>query len=119
MIELQLSEAIPGEVWKEIPGLPGYFVSDYGRIYSNNIGKIRSTSFNDRGQVSLTFSVKGKKSTYTVHHLVAQAFLSDYIPGHQVIHIDGDKRNNRVKNLAMGGRYVRISERNNKNYYGV
>ena len=39
--------------------------------------------------------------TFLVHRLIARAFLSDYSEGLQVDHIDGDRSNNRLRNLRM------------------
>ena len=43
--------------------------------------------------------VGGKNIQVYLHRLVAEAFLGPCPPGHEVNHIDGDKRNARAENL--------------------
>lgn len=40
--------------------------------------------------------------TYRVHQLVARAFLGPQPPGHDVRHLDCDRENNALSNLAYG-----------------
>lgn len=87
------------EVWKEIPELLGYSVSNKGRVRKDSTGQIMVLSRNS-GYARITISK-------FVHRLVAEAFLEQ--PDETkccVDHIDGNRSNNSVENL----RWVTPSE---------
>lgn len=87
------------EEWKAIKDLPGYSVSNKGRVRKDSTGQIMVLSQNG-GYSRITI-------TKHVHRLVAEAFLDR--PDDErgwVDHIDGDKSNNNVENL----RWVTPSE---------
>lgn len=88
------------EIWKEIPDLPGYSVSNQGRVRKDSTGQIMVLSKNG-GYCRITI-------TKHVHRLVAQAFLEkpDDDSKCWVDHIDGNRSNNDVSNL----RWVTPSE---------
>ena len=88
------------EMWKPIPDLPGYSVSNKGRIRKDSTGQIMVLSTNG-GYERITVSKH-------VHRLVAQAFLDKPENEEQcwVDHIDGNRSNNNVYNL----RWVTPSE---------
>lgn len=81
------------EIWKEIKNNKEYFVSNYGNIRHNNKilkGWIQNTGYR-------TVALHEKK--YSVHRLVAQAFIPNPEDKPQVNHIDGNKLNNKANNL--------------------
>jgi len=81
------------ERWKNIPGAPGYSVSDQGRVQGPQVRTYGSTT--PRG-----YKVVGVLSvTRTVHRLVAEAWVPNPGGRPNVHHIDGDKCNNRANNL--------------------
>lgn len=88
------------EMWKQIPDLPGYSVSNRGRVKKDSTGQIMVLSKNG-GYCRITISKH-------VHRLVAQAFLDPPKEEGQcwVDHIDGNRSNNDVSNL----RWVTPSE---------
>lgn len=88
------------EMWKPIPDLPGYSVSDQGRVKKDSTGQIMALSKNG-GYCRITI-------TKHVHRLVAQAFLAppDNASKAWVDHIDGNRSNNTASNL----RWVTPSE---------
>ena len=106
------------EIWVDIEGYEGYYqVSNMGRVRSvertvwDNRGyyktvheKILRTRKNGYGYVLITLNQAGKSKTYTVHRLVASAFLdnSDNLP--EVNHKDEDKQNNCADNLEYCSR---------------
>ena len=101
------------EQWKAIEGEPGYEVSDQGRVrwlggsrqwargtrdWPPRIELMRQS----RGYLSVWFpqSEGRKQRRVKVHRLVAFAFLSPPLPGHnQVNHKNGNKLDNRAENL--------------------
>lgn len=105
------------ERWRDIPGHPGYQVSDHGRVrsldrtvtHSNGQvhrikGKVRRTPLNQDGYPSVDLRNQGKRRVRTVHSLVAEAFLGPRPDGADVCHGDGNPTNNRLGNLRYGTR---------------
>jgi hypothetical protein len=87
------------ELWKPIKDLPGYSVSNEGRVRKDSTGQIMVLSKNG-GYCRITISKH-------VHRLVAEAFIEK--PDDErswVDHIDGNRSNNNVNNL----RWVTPSE---------
>lgn len=101
------------EIWKDIPGFPGYQASNCGRIRSHN--KVTSSSrfpvrhWKDRilkqkvakdrcSRVSLWKG--GEERTALVHRLVASAFLENLFDTDMTVnHKDGNRQNNNIENL--------------------
>lgn len=100
------------EEWRPIPGWEGlYEVSSHGRLRSLERrvkhwhGKVqvypalmRALSWNGR-YFHVLLSDRKRRKVQMVHQAVAAAFLGPCPDGHQVNHIDADKRNNHVSNL--------------------
>lgn len=88
------------EMWKPIQELPGYSVSNKGRVKKDSTGQIMVLR-NSSGY-------RGFSITKNVHRLVAKAFLEPPEDESKcwVDHIDGDRSNNNVENL----RWVTPSE---------
>lgn len=93
------------EIWKDIKGYEGlYQVSNMGRIKSLGNNKTRKEKIlslkpSNDGYIRVYLCKNGKQKPFSVHRLVAQAFLPnpDNLP--EVNHIDENKENNHVKNL--------------------
>lgn len=84
------------EIWIPISGYEDlYSVSNYARIKSNKI--IMKTSLSGRYE-GVTLS-NGKEKFFNVHRLVAKAFIPNPLNKPFVNHINGDRKDNRVKNL--------------------
>lgn len=106
------------EIWKDIEGYENHYqVSNLGRVRSKEHsvpcrgnktrvvkGKIRSPQTNPRGYPIVVLCKENKLKTFTVHQLVAQAFIPDFIKGTEVNHKDGDKANSSVDNLEVSNR---------------
>ncbi len=101
------------EIWKSIKGFEGkYEISSLGRVRSLSrlkVGKsnssfiteekILSLSFNKDGYKKCSLHKDGRRFTYQVHRLVAEAFIPNINNLPQVNHKDWDRTNNRVENL--------------------
>lgn len=116
---------LPGEVWKEVKTIKGspnkiYEVSDKGRLRgkhlnSGNVKLMKLTVLN--GYYYHSFK-SDKVRSYLLHRLVAEAFLKPKNKNHKfVIHLDYDKKNNLVENLAwVTEQEMRAHNRVNPNY---
>jgi 5-methylcytosine-specific restriction endonuclease McrA len=88
-----------------------YEVSNEGEAYSlarlDNSGRIvrgRTLKLHptQTGYLQVGLSKEGRVRQFYIHRLVATAFIGPCPPGHEVCHLDGDKTNNSVSNLAYG-----------------
>lgn len=106
--------------WLSIEGYEGlYAVSDEGEVMSMNFAKsglpgIMATRLR-RGYASVGLRWRESKcKDFTVHALVASAFIGKRPKGLAINHKDGNKLNNRASNLE----YVTYSE-NTRHAYGL
>ena len=107
------------ELWKDIPGYSGlYAVSNTGRVKSLSFyqpyklrngkkavrktkEKILSNNKINSGYLIVHLYKNNKRNAFLVHRLVAEAFIPvDGAEKTEINHIDGDKTNNYVTNLA-------------------
>lgn len=91
---------------REIPNVPGYTVTDRGRVYSHVRGsrprRLRPTPHH-HGHERVQLRVAGKPRSFFVHVLVALAWIGPApFEGARVLHRDGDETNNRATNLRWG-----------------
>jgi len=100
------------ELWKSIPGYEGiYEVSNLGRVRSldrlrknpNGMakfkGRIITGNHGGKHYFQVALHKDGRKQYYSVHRLVAEAFIPNPDNKPQVNHIDGNKQNNVYTNL--------------------
>lgn len=114
------------EIWVPIKGYEGlYEVSNFGRVRSLNYRHTGQTNVlspgeNKRGYLKVNLWKMGKNNIYSVHRLVAEAFLPNWFDDPVVNHIDENPSNNNVENLEWcsqqyntnhGTRNERISEK--------
>jgi len=91
--------------WKRIKNYPNYEVSNCGMVM-NSRGWILKSAFDGSGYHFVTLYKNGKKKHYSIHRLVADAFIPNPENKPQVDHIDRCKTYNHVSNL----RWVTNSE---------
>lgn len=84
-------------MWKIIQYEQNYEVSDEGQIRNLETKQIKSLRYSSKGYARVTLYPSGK--TYTIHRLVAEAFIANTENLPVINHIDGNKRNNSVDNL--------------------
>ena len=93
------------EIWKDIPGYEGlYQVSNLGNVRSLRYGnrdEVRELFLkpHTNGYLQVELHKNGKRKMFTVHRLVAKAFVDGYDEGLMVNHIDENKKNNVATNL--------------------
>lgn len=87
------------ETWKDITGFP-YEVSSHGRVRNKRTNYILKPVPNTSGYYRVSLHVNTKNTDAYVQRLVATYFLDKPLGKDYVNHIDGDKSNNHVSNLA-------------------
>ena len=103
------------ELWKDIEGYEGlYEVSTEARIRSkarkipssrnpnimvNKKEAIRKTFPNQNGYPAVTLSKDNKLKMFTVHQLVARAFIPGFVASTHINHIDGNRADSRLSNI--------------------
>lgn len=74
-----------------------YFITKCGKVFNVKSKKWLKPTV-DRYEV-VNLVIKGIRSKFYVHRLVAEVYLKDFKEGLTVNHIDGNKLNNNVSNL--------------------
>lgn len=113
------------EWWLPVPGYEGYYeVSDQGRVRSVerlvNAPQCGGTQLK-RGRVlrpglrnhylSVILQREGKRTNYTVHQIVAAAFIGPCPSGMEVRHGPNGKTDNRPSNLTYGTRAENMADK--------
>lgn len=102
------------ENWKEIEGFEGYFISDYGQVQTirprNKNSKpptsprIMKLYTLESGYKRITLRSNGKPRSMFIHSTVLHHFKCPRPYGLECRHLDGNKANNHINNLAWGTR---------------
>ena len=87
------------EKWRDISESKGYKISNQGTVLSKRNGKPMTPRVCRAGYFSIGLFICGKKTTRTIHRLVAQEFIPNPENKPCVNHIDANKLNNNVDNL--------------------
>jgi hypothetical protein len=103
------------EVWQPVRGYEGiYEVSDQGRVRSlpgrkwngaawiKKPGCIRKTPVGTQGYPTVDLKHNGHRRTFTVHTLVLTAFVGARPAGQECRHLNGNRADSRLSNLAWG-----------------
>lgn len=96
-------EIAMGEAWKTVPDWTKYEASSHGRIRRTN-GNVLRPGLNPRGTgyYMVQLSQGPRKSTRCIHRLVLEAFVGLRPSGQQCRHLNGDSRDNHLRNLTWG-----------------
>ena len=78
-----------------------YTIDETGNVFSIRKNKYLKQTTNRNGYCKVTLQKDKYRKMFSVHRLVAQAYLKNYSNTLQVNHINGIKTDNRVENLEM------------------
>lgn len=95
------------ETWRAIQGWPGYEVSDQGRVRSNRGAhgwRILKCGPGLTGYPQTYLWIRPARRTAKVHVLVMEAFVGPRPEGMDIRHLNGDRTDARLSNLAYGTR---------------
>lgn len=76
-----------------------YYATEDGHIYSSKSKKFISERTTNRGYNVVNLSIDGKCKTFSVHRLIAQAYIPNPNNFPTVNHKNGIKTDNRIENL--------------------
>ena len=99
------------EVWKVIPGMDDYEVSNFGNVRSwtnRKCGKLMKQYTCSQGYKKM--KVAGK--VMRVHSLVMLAFVGKCPADMEVRHLDGNPANNQLSNLSYGTHTQNMIDKN-------
>ena len=95
---------------RDVKGYEGlYFVNELGEIYSypkktrKGVRKMLAQK-NNNGYLSIDLCKNGNIKKYSLHRIIALAFLDNIENKEQVNHINGNKHDNRIENLEWSTR---------------
>ena len=110
------------EEWKQVVGFENrYLVSNTGKIYSILAQRILKTCISNKGyELVCLRNINGKRKQYSVHRIVATAFIPNPNCYPIVNHKDENKTNNIVNNLewcdySYNNTYNHIHEKSTEN----
>lgn len=112
------------ENWRPIPHFEEYYqISDMGRVWSaRKEGYLKSRmNKDDYLEVRLTGDTTGERCILSISRLVAQSFHPNWDPELTVDHLNHNKQDNRIENLAVVPRSINSSRKRlgASGYYGV
>ena len=91
------------ERWKRVVDADGYWVSDYGRVWSEISERfIHGTPVGRCGHIDMSLHVNGRREHRYLHRMVAQAFKPNPHKFPIVRHLNDDPSDNYVDNLEWG-----------------
>jgi len=85
---------------------PGYLVSKDGFVWSIKTSRLLKPSINKPGYEYLNLRVDGKTKNFSVHRLVAEAFIGKIPEGMVIDHINSNKLDNSSVNLRIVSRQI-------------
>lgn len=85
--------------WRVIPEFEKYSISELGEIRNNETGYILHPVLRSDGRLQVCLSNEKGRRFFYIHKLVYDIFKKDS-KGLYVMHMDGNKLNNRVDNLV-------------------
>lgn len=91
---------VMSEVWCQIIECPTYWISDQGRVFSTQSGKILKAQLGHKDYLQVQmYGLSAGRVSRKIHRLVAEAFIGTRPDGMEICHRDGNKNNNSISNL--------------------
>ena len=110
-LELEILKDLYFEMFLPIDGYENYFISNFGNVKNVKTNKILKPGNDKNGYKLINLCKNGKVKTFTVHRLVAIAFLENPDNKQMIDHIDENKSNNNVKNLRWATNQENLANR--------
>jgi hypothetical protein len=101
---------VSAERWLPVVGVPGYLVSDLGRVMRADTARILKGG-SARGYLKVCLSTGGETVQRYIHRLVLEAFAGPCPSGMEARHLDGDQTRNHADNLLWGDRVQQAADR--------
>lgn len=95
---------------RQIPGFPGYFATSAGQIIGKRGKPLKPNSCN-RGYSQANLCCKGKMYARATHQLILETFVGPCPDGMECRHLNGNKQDNRLKNLCWGTHKENVADR--------
>ena len=87
------------EVWRSIENYDNYAVSSFGKVKNVITGRMLKAADNKDGYLRINLFDDGVMKTFTVHRLVANAFINNPDDKECVDHKNNNRTNNHISNL--------------------
>lgn len=88
------------EIWKPVTGYEGlYEVSNLGRVKSLRNNIIMKDFLSNKGYKLIKLSKEKARKAYSIHRLLAQAFISNKENKKYINHLNGIRNDNNINNL--------------------
>lgn len=94
-----MPELFENEQIKQIDNFPDYFITTFGRVWSEKTQRWLKPIDNNRGSHHRLYISLGRGNKRYIHRLVAEAFIPKVEGCEEVDHIDANGLNNYVENL--------------------
>lgn len=109
---------IKKEIWKSVVGYEGlYKISNLGngisiKRHGTNGGFLKKYT-HKKGYIVYVLTKNSHKKSFFAHRLVATAFIKNSLQKKEINHIDGNKKNNNVRNLEWVSRLENMQHAKN------
>lgn len=107
---MKINESREG-IWKSIPRHEDYKVSSLGYIWSSKTDKILKLILQEGYGHVFLYDGEGNSVKMRVHHAVLLAFIGEPLSDQECRHLNGDRSDNRLENLAWGTRLENVQDR--------
>lgn len=87
------------EQWKAIENYPNYEISSFGKIRNIIRKELMSIQLSKKGYETIKLCSDGLSKRFSIHRLIARAFIPNPENKSQVDHVDRNKLNNNILNL--------------------
>lgn len=93
---------------REIAGWPDCWINERGEVWRGE--RQKATPIAKNGYRTVNFSKNNKSHTMYIHRLLLTAFVGPCPEGHEALHINGNRLDNRLENLRWGTRKENVAD---------